>query len=148
MLIIIYQVHPNLWIRHATVGFISAAARTLNIVDVQCKVQPIIQPYLKHQLIQIEKEVLLLEALVSPIPRTIFDAVVTYSEIGDFFQVFEQRQIARAKAVTGIVPQYNDMSTALRNVRTNINIELYRRKLLEYNQILLEYYFYYSYLDA
>jgi phosphoinositide-3-kinase regulatory subunit 4 len=75
-----------------------------------------IQPYLKHQLIQIDKEVLLLEALVNPIPRTIFDSVIKYNDIEELFHVFEQRQTARAKAITGIVPQYNDMSTALRNV--------------------------------
>lgn len=110
------QVHPDLWIRHATVGFISAAARTLNLVDVQCKVQSMIQPYLKHPLIQIEKEILLLEALVSPIPRIVYDAVIKYNDIEELFQVLEQRQAARAKAVTGIVPQYSEMSTSLRNV--------------------------------
>ena len=110
------QVHPNLWIRHATVGFISAAARTLNIVDVQCKIQPMIQPYLKHPLIQIEKEILLLEALVPPIPRVVYDSIIKYNDVEELFKVFEQRQVARAKAVTGIVLQYSDMNTALRNV--------------------------------
>ncbi|OXU19045.1 hypothetical protein TSAR_000320 [Trichomalopsis sarcophagae] len=120
---VVFLVHPNLWIRHATVGFISAAARTLNIVDVQCKVQPMIQPYLKHPLIQIEKEVLLLEALVTPIPRVVLDSVIKYNDIEELFHVFEQRQVARAKAVTGIVPQYNDMSTALRNLFRRLSSE-------------------------
>lgn len=75
-----------------------------------------LQPYLKHPLIQIDKEVLLLESLVAHIPRSIYDAVIKYQDIEELFYVFEQRQIARAKAVTGIVPQYNDMSTSLRNV--------------------------------
>lgn len=75
-----------------------------------------IQPYLKHSLIQIEKEILLLEALVFPIPRIVYDSVVKYNDIEELFQVLEQRQIARAKAVTGIVPQYSEMNTSLRNV--------------------------------
>ncbi|KAJ8665411.1 hypothetical protein QAD02_007073 [Eretmocerus hayati] len=120
---VIFLVHPNLWIRHATVGFVSSAANTLNVVDVQCKVQPMVQPYLKHPLIQIENVVLLLEALVSPIPRTIYDSVVKYPDIEELFKVFEQRQVARAKAVHGIVPQYNDMSTALRNLFRRLNSE-------------------------
>ncbi|XP_011497042.1 PREDICTED: phosphoinositide 3-kinase regulatory subunit 4 [Ceratosolen solmsi marchali] len=120
---VVFLVHPNLWIRHATVGFISAAARTLNIVDVQCKVQPMIQPYLKNHLIQIETEVLLLEALISPIPHIVFDSVIKYHDIEELFHVFEQRQAARAKAITGIVPQYNDMSTALRNLFRRLNSE-------------------------
>ncbi|XP_076279148.1 vacuolar protein sorting 15 isoform X2 [Lasioglossum baleicum] len=119
----VFLVHPNLWIRHATVGFISAAARTLNLVDVQCKVQTMIQSYLKHPLIQIEKEILLLEALVPPIPRIVYDSVVKYSDIEELFQVLEQRQVARAKAVTGIVPQYSEMSTSLRNLFRRLSSE-------------------------
>lgn len=87
------------------------------MVDVQCKVQTMLQPYLKHSLIQIEKEILLLEALVSPISRIVYDSVVKYNDVEELFQILEQRQAARAKAITGVVPpQYNDMSTSLRNV--------------------------------
>ncbi|XP_051157774.1 phosphoinositide 3-kinase regulatory subunit 4 isoform X2 [Leptopilina boulardi] len=120
---VIYLVHPNLWIRHATVGFISAAARTLNIVDVQCKVQTIIMPYLKHPIIQIEKEILLLEALVGPIPRVVYDSIIKYNDVEELFRTFEQRQIARAKAITGIVPHYNDMSNSLRNLFRRLSSE-------------------------
>ncbi|KZC10923.1 Phosphoinositide 3-kinase regulatory subunit 4 [Dufourea novaeangliae] len=119
----VFLVHPNLWIRHATVGFISAAARTLNLVDVQCKVQTMIQPYLKHPLIQIEKEILLLEALVPPIPRIVYDSVVKYNDIEELFQVLEQRQAARVKAATGIVSQYSEMSTSLRNLFRRLSSE-------------------------
>ncbi|XP_053989741.1 phosphoinositide 3-kinase regulatory subunit 4 isoform X3 [Hylaeus volcanicus] len=119
----VFLVHPNLWIRHATVGFISAAARTLNLVDVQCKVQTMIQPYLKHPLIQIEKEILLLEALVPPIPRIVYDSIVKYNDIQELFQVLEQRQMARAKAISGIVPQYSEMSTSLRNLFRRLSSE-------------------------
>lgn len=75
-----------------------------------------IQPFLRHPLIQIEKEVLLLEALVPPIPRVVYDSVIKYNDIDELFRVFEQRQMARIKAISGIVPQYSDMSTALKNV--------------------------------
>ncbi|KOC68309.1 Phosphoinositide 3-kinase regulatory subunit 4 [Habropoda laboriosa] len=119
----VFLVHPNLWIRHATVGFISAAARMLNLVDVQCKVQSMIQPYLKHPLIQIEKEILLLEALVSPIPTIVYTSVLKYNDIGELFQVLEQRQAARAKAATGIVPQYNEISISLQNLFRRLSSE-------------------------
>lgn len=76
-----------------------------------------LQPYLKHSLIQIEKEILLLEALVPPISRIVYDSVVKYNDVEELFQVLEQRQAVRAKTITGVVPpQYNDMSTSLRNV--------------------------------
>lgn len=75
-----------------------------------------IQPYLKHPLIQIEKEVLLLEALVAPILRIIYDEVIKCNDIEKLFQVLEQRQSARVEASTGIVPRYNDMSISLSKV--------------------------------
>lgn len=125
------QVHPNLWILHATVGFISAAARTLNVVDVQCKVQTMIQPYLKHPLIQIEKEILLLEALVPPIPRIVYDSVVKYNDVEELFQILEQRHAVRVKAVTGMVPQYNAMSTSLRNVSNMLIFNIHSRHLAD-----------------
>ncbi|XP_015117187.1 phosphoinositide 3-kinase regulatory subunit 4 [Diachasma alloeum] len=120
---VVFLVHPNLWIRHATVGFISAAARTLNLVDVQCKVQVMIQQYLKYSLIQIEKEVLLLEALVPPIPRVVFDSVIKYNDIDELIRAFEERKAARSKAITGTVPQYSDTSTSLRNLFRRLNSE-------------------------
>lgn len=95
----------------------SAAARILSEVDIQCKVQTILQPYLKHPLIQINKEFLLLEALVPPISRIVYDSILKYNDVEELFQILEQRQAARAKAVTGVVlSQYNDMSISLRNV--------------------------------
>ncbi|XP_076177459.1 vacuolar protein sorting 15 isoform X1 [Ptiloglossa arizonensis] len=116
----VFLVHPNLWIRHATVGFISAAARTLNLVDVQCKVQTMIKPYLMHPLIQIDKEILLLEALVSPIPRIVYDSVVKYNDIEELFEVLKQR---RAEALKGMVLQYSDMSTSLGNLFRRLSSE-------------------------
>uniref|UniRef100_A0A0C9R475 non-specific serine/threonine protein kinase n=1 Tax=Fopius arisanus TaxID=64838 RepID=A0A0C9R475_9HYME len=120
---VVFLVHPNLWIRHATVGFIAAAARTLNLVDVQCKVQVLIQPYLKYSLIQIEKEVLLLEALVQPIPRVVFDSVIKYNDINELIRAFEERKSARSKTISGTVPQYSDSSTSLRNLFRRLNSE-------------------------
>lgn len=46
-----------MFLLQAIVGFIKALAKTLNIVDVQCKVMSVIQPYLKTQVIQLDKEV-------------------------------------------------------------------------------------------
>lgn len=50
-----YLVHPSLWIRQAVAGFISKAAKTLTLLDVQCKVMPHITTFLKYQLLQIDR---------------------------------------------------------------------------------------------
>ena len=73
--------------------------------------------YLRHPLIQLEKDILLLEALVPAMPRVVYDSVVKYNNIEELFHVFEQRKIARAKAISGVVHRYGDMSISLRNVK-------------------------------
>lgn len=50
-----FLVHPSLWIRQAVAGLLSSAARTLTLLEVQCKIMPHIKEYMKHSLIQIEK---------------------------------------------------------------------------------------------
>lgn len=82
-------------------------------------------------MIQIEKEVLLLEALVAPIPRVVYDSVIKYNDIDELFRVFEQRQRARVKAISGIVPQYSDMSTTLKNVSEGIVADLSSRSTIQ-----------------
>lgn len=52
-----FLVHPNLWIRHAVAGFISAIAVTLEAVDVQCKVVNHLSSYFKFPVIQVNREV-------------------------------------------------------------------------------------------
>lgn len=54
----ILLVHPNLWIRHAVVALICAASSWLSPLDVQCKIVPVVSPFMKYPLIQIEKYVL------------------------------------------------------------------------------------------
>lgn len=50
-----FLVHPNLWIRQAVAGFVATAAKTLSLLDVQCKLMPHLRIYMKYPLIQIDK---------------------------------------------------------------------------------------------
>ncbi|KAL1124299.1 hypothetical protein AAG570_002067 [Ranatra chinensis] len=102
--------HPNLWIRQAVVGFISALARTLNIVDVQCKVMAVIQPYLKHQVIQLEQEVLVLNGLRPCVPRVVYDCIVRCSDLQLLIQTLIDRQRSRSVQMTPIT-----LTTALQH---------------------------------
>lgn len=101
-----FLVHPNLWIRQAAVGFISALARTLNIVDVHCKVVSVIKPFLKSSLIQLDKEVLVLNAIKPCIPRNVYDAAIKYSELPLLLQTLEERRNNRndIKGVSNLLP--------------------------------------------
>lgn len=72
-----YLNHPNLWIRYEICGLISTAAKILSAVDVQCKIMPAITNHLKTQLIQVDRTEILMDCLYTPIPRKIFDSILT-----------------------------------------------------------------------
>ncbi|XP_076266632.1 vacuolar protein sorting 15 [Rhynchophorus ferrugineus] len=114
-----FLVHPNLWIREAVCGFISKAAEKLTILDVQCKVMPHIQCYLKYKLLQIEKPELLLEALVVPIPRSVYDNIINYSDINQLLEVLKEKKTIRDCLNVGRMPNYDfyrDMSSNMKNM--------------------------------
>lgn len=46
-----------MWIRYGAVGFVAAVARTLNVADVHCNLLPLLQPFLKQPVVQVDKEV-------------------------------------------------------------------------------------------
>ncbi|XP_970683.2 phosphoinositide 3-kinase regulatory subunit 4 isoform X1 [Tribolium castaneum] len=98
-----FLVHPNLWIRQAVVGFITTTTKALSILDVQCKIIPNLSGYMKYPLIQIDKPELLLESLDNPIPRNIYDSVVTYTELDVLVRMLKDRKYAREAANIGRV---------------------------------------------
>ncbi|XP_048484293.1 phosphoinositide 3-kinase regulatory subunit 4 [Plutella xylostella] len=108
--------HPNLWIRHEVCGLIATAARLLNPIDVNCKILPLVWPHLKHKLIQVDRPELLLESLSPPIPRRVFDAVLTHRDADRLLSALRERRHARMKVKQGTVPQYSEMGTQLKNL--------------------------------
>jgi len=47
----------NIWVRYGAVGFLCAAARQLDTIDVECYVLPKVEPFLKHHIIQLKDQV-------------------------------------------------------------------------------------------
>ena len=47
----------NMWIRYGAVGFVAAVARILNVANVHCNLLPLLQPFLKQPVVQVDKEV-------------------------------------------------------------------------------------------
>lgn len=106
-------VHPSTWIRLATAGFVGVAATALGPLDAQCKLAPAVAPYLAYPLIQIEKPELLLNALVAPIPRVVFDNITNYAET---LEILRQRQLAREAIKLGNVPNHVEIPSNLKNL--------------------------------
>ena len=46
-----------MWVRYGAVGFVAAVARSLNIADVHCNLLPVLQPFLKQPVVQVDQEV-------------------------------------------------------------------------------------------
>ncbi|KAF5307655.1 hypothetical protein FQR65_LT06710 [Abscondita terminalis] len=111
-----FLVHPSLWVRQAVAGFVATSAKVLSVLDVQCKVMPLLSTYMKYPLIQIDRPELLLESLVSPIPRTVYDNVIKYSDIQLLLDTLKERQSARLIANSGRIPAYSEMRQSLKSL--------------------------------
>ncbi|KAK3104962.1 hypothetical protein FSP39_014143 [Pinctada imbricata] len=90
-----FLAHPGMWIRQGAVGFISTMARKFNTADVHCKLLPCLQPFIKKQVLQVEKEIYLLNALEDPVPRPVFDFILRLSQLDRFLDILQKRQYLR-----------------------------------------------------
>ena len=115
-----FLLHPNLWIRQATAGLVSAVASKLDNVDVQVKLSSIVSPYLKQPLIQVDVPHLLLSHCTEPVPRSVVEQVSRYQDTMSLISLLEERHTARKLArVTGSAagqPVYPEMSNQLRSL--------------------------------
>lgn len=108
-------------------GCFSATARMLDDVDVQCKILPVMKPYLKHSIILVDREELVLNTLKDPLPRNIYDTVVKCSILETLVDILGERKKARTIANTGHIPltsvtQSMHQNSALRNVKYKLFI--------------------------
>ncbi|XP_074653856.1 phosphoinositide 3-kinase regulatory subunit 4-like [Tubulanus polymorphus] len=111
--VIPFLCHPGVYIRQAAVGYISAVAKSSNIADVHCNLLPQLKPYLKQQIIQVEKEVILLNALEDPIPRAVYDYILRTPLIDKLFLCLQKRQLIRNITRQGHKPGYPEMDENL-----------------------------------
>lgn len=68
--------HPNAWIRFATVQFLSKIARRLTSIEVQCFILPHIRRFLKHDITAISHTTLL-QAMHVPVTRSAYEKAMT-----------------------------------------------------------------------
>lgn len=68
--------HPNAWIRFATVQFLSKISRRLTPIEVQCFIIPHIRRYLKHDITALTHTTLL-QAMIPAVSRSAYEKVMT-----------------------------------------------------------------------
>lgn len=77
-------VHPNLNIRHSVVELIVNCSQMLSLAELNCRLLPMIKPFLKDDqkdnLLYLSNSItdisLLLDSLVEPVPRVIYDLIL------------------------------------------------------------------------
>ncbi len=50
-------VFQGMWIRQGAAGFVVSVAKSLNVADVHCNLVPLVQPFLKQPVVQMDSEV-------------------------------------------------------------------------------------------
>ncbi|XP_053678461.1 phosphoinositide 3-kinase regulatory subunit 4 [Anopheles nili] len=137
-----YLAHPNLWIRHEVVELIATAARVLTSIDVQCKVRPSIAVHLRFPLIEITCPELLLDSLLPPVPRNIYDAVLRFGpNITPLIEVLRERKAVRNHQPTALhhedqIP--SNIQQLLRRLTTEGLTEHIEEQLLAMSEHLLK----------
>ncbi|KAJ5894840.1 hypothetical protein N7495_006531 [Penicillium taxi] len=77
-----FLVHPNIWIREATVNLVVKSTKFLSVADIYSILTPLIRPFLKVEIVGFT-EVEIYDALKRPISRNIFDMAFTWASKTD-----------------------------------------------------------------
>lgn len=111
--IVPFLCHPNMWVRYGAVGFVTAVARTLNVADVHCNLLPLLQPFLKQPVVQVDQEVILVSLLKEPINRGVYDFIIRSPHVVSLFDSLQDRQLFRNLCRAGQRPNYPETDEAL-----------------------------------
>lgn len=77
-----FLVHPNIWIREATVNLVVKSAKFLSVADIFSILAPLIRPYVKVKIVGFS-ETELFEALKRPMSRSIYEMVSLWASKTD-----------------------------------------------------------------
>ncbi|XP_077998060.1 phosphoinositide 3-kinase regulatory subunit 4-like [Glandiceps talaboti] len=135
--------HPNPWLRHDAVGFIAAISRSFNVADVHCNIIPLLQPYIKQPIIQVDQEVVLLSVLNEPVPRPVYDYILKSPLIDCLFDSLHDRQLIRNITRANHEPNYNhiedsNLAQLFRKLHSQGMTESHEDKLLLLKEHMLK----------
>lgn len=129
--------HPNSWISYSLVHLFSILAQHLTFIDLNCKVAPMLKPYLNRPVHSLSSRHLLYDALRKPLPRNVFDTVLDvfdYRSFESLIQVLTYRnQIRQRQKATS--NREIDGTPYRRLLAENINDEM-EEQLLKLSDLL------------
>ncbi|KAL4886666.1 hypothetical protein BJY04DRAFT_228458 [Aspergillus karnatakaensis] len=73
-----FLVHPNVWIREASVSFVINSTKYLSAADKYSILTPLVRPFLKMNIVEFS-EGSVLDALKTPLPKAVFDLAFVWA---------------------------------------------------------------------
>jgi len=106
--------HPNAWIRFATVNFMVQIGRRLSPVEVQCFIIPHLRKFLTHDITNLSQPTLL-HAMHAPVSRSAYERVMTSLNLNgqQTLQLQQQQQQSSLVATDQSSSSASTASTAL-----------------------------------
>uniref|UniRef100_A0A1I8B8H4 non-specific serine/threonine protein kinase n=1 Tax=Meloidogyne hapla TaxID=6305 RepID=A0A1I8B8H4_MELHA len=87
-----FLIHPNKWLRVIVVNILTVLESLFSIADIYCKLVPLLQPFLKEQLIRLNCFDLIYETLEPPISRQIWDLLLKERYSFELISAIEERK--------------------------------------------------------
>ncbi|KAK5998256.1 Putative serine/threonine-protein kinase VPS15 [Cladobotryum mycophilum] len=129
-----FTMHPNIWIRESATEFLASAATFLAVADIKCIVMPLVKPYLTIETLSDFSELVLLDSLKKPLPRSVFDQAVTWalkSDRGVFWKSLMDRKPSSHKSSLNLTIRSSKdlMSASMSKISRNDEDEQWLEKL-------------------
>ncbi|KAE9548761.1 hypothetical protein FO519_008034 [Halicephalobus sp. NKZ332] len=87
-----FIVHPNVWLRIATVDILKVLDEIFPFADVYCRLMPYVKPFLKENLVRLNDKAAIHECLSEPIPRQAWKLVFDCKHPQELFKELEGRR--------------------------------------------------------
>ncbi|KAI9279542.1 hypothetical protein BY458DRAFT_584681 [Sporodiniella umbellata] len=96
--------HPNVWVRNGAISFVSSAIKHLPEIDVWCIVYPLIRPFLRSDISDVNEESLLANT-EGPISRQVYEQAIIWAGKATISSNFWKKQkeppkLDKSKAAT------------------------------------------------
>ncbi|KHJ92336.1 hypothetical protein OESDEN_07777 [Oesophagostomum dentatum] len=124
--------HPNEWIRVIVIDFLILLDSIWGLADIQCRLLPMVRPYLNETLIRLNNKLVILTCLKSPIPRDTWKKVTELST-----EQTEALQFILERGIRGGTITCNDTWFVRIFGRDAVDADLFE-KLSRFHRLLLK----------
>jgi hypothetical protein len=91
--------HPSLdFVRYSAAAFIAAVAKNLSTIDRHCSLAPLLEASTRRALTLPDQETVLLSALKKPMPRQLYQAIISCRDIELLYDALLLRKMSRERS--------------------------------------------------